>query len=123
MKKVGFNYAFAPTVAVSHNPQWGRFYESMGQDSSMIEKFAESYVRGLQDVSNGKINGVVGSVKHWMGDGSTLYGTNMGNAEVHSFESYIPHNVKGYTGSVKSNIGTVMVSFNGINWVQNNLNS
>ncbi len=31
MKKTGFNYAFAPTVAVSHNPQWGRFYESMGQ--------------------------------------------------------------------------------------------
>ena len=31
MKKYGFNYAFAPTVAVSHNPQWGRFYETMGQ--------------------------------------------------------------------------------------------
>ena len=31
MKKTGFNYAYAPSVAVSHNPQWGRFYESMGQ--------------------------------------------------------------------------------------------
>ena len=31
LKKYGFNYAFAPTVAVSHNPQWGRFYETMGQ--------------------------------------------------------------------------------------------
>lgn len=26
VKESGFNYAFAPTVAVSHNPQWGRFY-------------------------------------------------------------------------------------------------
>ncbi len=26
MKKTGFNYAYAPSVAVSHNPQWGRFY-------------------------------------------------------------------------------------------------
>lgn len=25
VKKSGFNYAFSPTVAVSHNPQWGRF--------------------------------------------------------------------------------------------------
>ena len=25
VKKSGFNYAFAPTVAVSHNPQWGRY--------------------------------------------------------------------------------------------------
>ena len=31
IKRYGFNYAFAPTVAVSHNPQWGRFYETMGQ--------------------------------------------------------------------------------------------
>ncbi len=26
MKRYGFNFAYAPTVAVSHNPQWGRFY-------------------------------------------------------------------------------------------------
>ena len=31
VKRSGFNYAFAPTVAVSHNPQWGRYYETMGQ--------------------------------------------------------------------------------------------
>ena len=26
VKESGFNYAFSPTVAVSHHPQWGRFY-------------------------------------------------------------------------------------------------
>jgi beta-glucosidase len=26
VKKSGFNYVFGPTVAVSHNPQWGRYY-------------------------------------------------------------------------------------------------
>ncbi len=26
VKNSGFNFAFAPTVAVSHNPQWGRYY-------------------------------------------------------------------------------------------------
>lgn len=31
LKSYGFNYAFSPTVAVSHNPQWGRYYETMGQ--------------------------------------------------------------------------------------------
>ena len=36
VKESGFNYAFAPTVAVSHNPQWGRFYETMGQDHDLI---------------------------------------------------------------------------------------
>jgi beta-glucosidase len=31
VQKSGFNYVFAPTVAVSHNPQWGRYYETLGQ--------------------------------------------------------------------------------------------
>jgi beta-glucosidase len=26
VKASGFNYGFGPTVAVSHNPQWGRYY-------------------------------------------------------------------------------------------------
>ena len=26
LKKTGFNHAYVPTVAVSHNPQWGRYY-------------------------------------------------------------------------------------------------
>ena len=39
VKKVGFNYVFAPTVALSHNPQWGRFYETMGQDENWVEKY------------------------------------------------------------------------------------
>ena len=44
----GFNYAFAPTVAVSHNPQWGRFYETMGADPEWIAKYAAAFVEGTQ---------------------------------------------------------------------------
>ena len=32
----GFNWIFAPTVAVSHNPQWGRYYETMGFNETYI---------------------------------------------------------------------------------------
>lgn len=123
MKKTGFNYAFAPTVAVSHNPQWGRFYETMGQDDNLIEQYAQAYTKGLQDVSNGKINGVLGSVKHFFGDGSTLYGCNMGSANVLNFKNFIDHNIKGYVGSTKSNIGSVMASYSAINWIPNAINS
>ena len=89
----------------------------------MIEKYAQAYVKGIQAVSNGKLNGVLGSTKHFIGDGATKFGTNMGNAEVNSFTSFLSHNLKGYTGSAREDIGSVMVSFNGINWIQNNLNS
>lgn len=76
VKRSGFNYVFAPTVAVSHNPQWGRFYETMGQEDSFIHDYASSFIKGLQDVQNGKINGVLGTAKHFFGDGSTHYGAN-----------------------------------------------
>lgn len=123
LKKSGFNYAFAPTVAVSHNPQWGRFYETMGQEDDYIEKYAQSYVKGLQDVSNNKINGVLGSAKHFFGDGSTLYGCNMGNANVMNFKNYISRNMRGYVGSANSNVGSVMASYSSINWIPNAINS
>jgi len=94
----------------------------MGQQEEYIEKYAQSYVKGLQDVSNNKINGVLSSAKHFFGDGSTQFGCNMGNAQVFNFKNYISHNTKGFTGSVKSNVGVVMASYSAINWIPNAIN-
>jgi len=123
MKKSGFNFAFSPTVAVSHNPQWGRYYESLGQDESWIEKYSQAYVRGAQEVSSGRINGVLATNKHYLGDGSTLYGCNMGNSNIQNFKNYLSRNTRGYYGGVKENVGSVMVSYSAINWIPNSLNS
>lgn len=46
-------------------------------------------MKGLQDVAAGKIRGVLGSAKHFMGDGSTRYGANEGAAVVNNFKNYI----------------------------------
>ena len=73
VKKSGFNYAFSPTVAVSHNPQWGRFYETMGQTPEDIYEFGKFYTMGLQGKED-NLTGVLGSVKHFYADGATLYG-------------------------------------------------
>lgn len=73
VKKSGFNYAFSPTVAVSHNPQWGRFYETLGQEEDFIYQYAKRYTEGLQGTL-GSRTGILGSVKHFFGDGATLFG-------------------------------------------------
>lgn len=73
VKNTGFNYAFAPTVAVSHNPQWGRFYETLGQEEDYIYKYAKAFTEGLQGTP-GSMTGILGSVKHFYGDGATLFG-------------------------------------------------
>lgn len=122
VKKVGFNYVFAPTVAVSHNPQWGRFYETMGQDENWVEKYSQAFIKGLQDVRNDKINGALGTAKHYLGDGATLYGCNMGNTNVLKFKNFLNRNSRGYIGAAKSNVGSVMSSYSAVNWVPNAIN-
>jgi beta-glucosidase len=58
---------------VSHNPQWGRFYETLGQEEDFIYQYAKRYTEGLQG-SVGNLTGILGSVKHFYGDGATLFG-------------------------------------------------
>jgi len=118
VKLSGFNYAFSPTVAVSHNPQWGRYYETMGQESEDIYAYAKAYTEGLQGKSS-SLTGILGSVKHFYADGATLFGADEGNAIVGSYKSFIKHNTQGYNGSIAANIGSVMVSYSSINWVPN----
>jgi len=100
VRESGFHYAFAPTVAVSHNPQWGRYYESMGQEPEYISQYAKAFVTGLQQIDGGKINGAVGSVKHFFGDGATLYGADEGSVDAGSYSGFYDHNIKGYEGGI-----------------------
>ncbi len=116
MNKYGFNYAFSPTVAVSHNPQWGRFYETMGQEHDHIYEYAKAYTEGLQGTP-GAFTGILGSVKHFFADGATFYGADEGNCLVNSFKAFIHHNTQGYRGSISSGIGSVMASYSAINFV------
>jgi len=116
IKKYGFNYAFAPTVAVSHNPQWGRYYETMGQEHDKIYEYAKAYTEGIQG-KPGALSGVMGSVKHFFADGATFYGADEGNAQVGSFKNFVYHNIQGFNGSISSGIGSVMASYSAINYV------
>ena len=120
MSESGFNYAFAPTVAVSHNPQWGRFYETVGQEEEFIRDFAKSYTLGLQGAP-GSPSGVLGSAKHFYADGATLYGADEGDAVVGSFKSFVRHNTQGYVGSISAEIGSIMVSYSAVNMLPNSI--
>lgn len=65
----------------------------------------------------GALTGVMGSVKHFFGDGATFYGADEGNVMVNSYKSFIYHNTQGYNGSISSGIGSVMASYSSINFV------
>ncbi|HWB38551.1 MAG TPA: glycoside hydrolase family 3 N-terminal domain-containing protein [Rugosimonospora sp.] len=74
-RATGIPWVFAPCVCVSRDERWGRSYESYGEDPALVQ-LLETVIDGLQD--NGKLadpNAVLATVKHFLGDGGTAYGS------------------------------------------------
>jgi beta-glucosidase len=70
----GVRWAFAPTVAVSIDPRWGRSYESFGDDPGLVSELGVAAVRGWQG-AGGEGAVVLACPKHYVGDGGTTWGT------------------------------------------------
>jgi len=74
MAKTGVNWNFSPSVSVVQNIQWGRTYESFGENPELIENLVYQYVLGLQEYNR------VATAKHFLGDGATSLRINLKEA-------------------------------------------
>ena len=63
------HWNFAPAVSIPHDIRWGRTYEGFGETTELTQEMGTAYLVGLQDA------GVLGSVKHYLADGGTTWGT------------------------------------------------
>lgn len=112
----GFNWIYAPTVAISHNPDWGRYYESLGSVPQLTQKYAAALISGFQqNSSSGMIQGVLATAKHYLGDGATLDGVDEGNVKVSDFQRFFTVNSAGFQGALNSDVGSIMISYSAIN--------
>lgn len=114
----GIDWAFAPTVAVAKDLRWGRTYESYSSDSKIVANLSKDYVLGLQGhpalgnfLSQQKI---IGTAKHFIGDGGTTGGKDQGNTAVSERELFETHG-QGYVQTIGAGVQTVMASFNSWN--------
>ncbi|CUS06366.1 Beta-glucosidase-like glycosyl hydrolase [Candidatus Promineifilum breve] len=75
----GVRWDFAPMVSVVQDPRWGRTYEAFGDDTAAVTALSRAYLLGLQDAGDGRglasPHAVLGTPKHYLGDGATLWGT------------------------------------------------
>ena len=67
----GVHWNFAPAVSVPQDIRWGRSYEGYSEDTSIVTRLGTAYVKGLQNNNPP----VLASVKHFVGDGGTRWGT------------------------------------------------
>ncbi len=108
----GVEWTFAPTLAVAQDPHWGRMYESYSQDPAIVASYAGRFVEGLQgDLGR---DGIVATVKHWVGDGGTNHGIEQGDTRLSEAELRRVH-MEGYRPAIDAGVLCVMVSFNSWN--------
>ncbi|MCB2222781.1 MAG: glycoside hydrolase family 3 protein [Actinobacteria bacterium] len=79
MAATGCRWDFAPCVAVSLDPRWGRAYESYGGDPASVGRHGAAAVEGFQGGRGGPDpsapGAVLACVKHYVGDGAAGWGT------------------------------------------------
>lgn len=115
MKLTGTLWNFAPCVAVSQDPRWGRTYESFSSDPAIVSTLSSAYLKGLQ------AHGVVGTAKHYVGDGGTAYGSGIINGILDRGDTYISEkelrktHLAPYKELIKSGAKVVMASFSSYN--------
>ncbi|MDA3844973.1 MAG: glycoside hydrolase family 3 protein [Vallitaleaceae bacterium] len=115
MKLTNILWNFSPCVAISADPRWGRTYESYSSDSVIVTNLGLAYMQGLQDA------GVVGTAKHYAGDGAVAYGTGDGGNiidrgdTIMSEEAFRETQLAPYKVLVDAGVDTVMISFSRFN--------
>ena len=111
---------FAPCVAQSVDPRWGRTYESYGSDLDLIKSLSTAYTKGLID------GGVVACAKHFFGDGNVRFGTGE-NSDVSRIidrgdsplsDDEIAEILSVYQAQIDAGVQTIMVSHSSVNGVK-----
>lgn len=109
----GIDWVFAPTVAVVRDDRWGRTYEGYSEDPEIVKAYAASIVTGLQGAGDEFLSErrVIGTVKHFLGDGGTQLGDDQGD-NLDTEQQLFDIHAQGYVGGLTAGAQTVMASFN-----------
>ncbi|PHR94241.1 MAG: hypothetical protein COA69_01190 [Robiginitomaculum sp.] len=110
----GFDWTFAPTLAVVQDIRWGRTYESYSEDPNIVAKCGAALINGLQgrlgsDAFLGS-DKIIATVKHFIGDGGTLNGRDQGDTDATEDELRDIHSL-GIEHALSAGVQTVMASF------------
>ncbi len=115
-KKLGINMAFSPTVALSHDERWGRNFESAGPNVDNVQALAAGAVSGIQQIRNGKIQGVLATAKHYIGDGDSYEGRDkflslLGPDTDETRDAFYERNGKGFMTAIDYDVGCIMLNY------------
>ena len=108
---------FAPCIAQSVDPRWGRTYESYGSNLEKIKRLSTAYTRGLQN------GGVIACAKHFFADGNVVYGSGEASMLIDRGDSVLSDEEIGrlldvYQAQIDAGVRTIMISHSSLNGVK-----
>jgi beta-glucosidase len=110
----GFDWTFAPTLAVPRDDRWGRTYEGYAEDPEVVAAYAGPVVQGLQgELAQGvpiAAGRIAACAKHFLADGGTARGTDQGDAPI-AEDALIRLHAAGYPPAIEAGVLTVMASY------------
>jgi beta-glucosidase len=75
MIATGIYWNYSPVLAVPQDIRWGRTYEGFSENTDIVTNLSAAMLRGLQGDDLSAPDTVLGTPKHFVGDGGTSYGT------------------------------------------------
>lgn len=106
MSGLGMHLNFAPAVSVAEDIRWGRTYESLSQDVTLVTERMEAYLNGVEGI-------IIPTVKHYVGDGGTYLGIDQGNSILDE-EAIRQNHLPPYIQAIEQNVPVIMVSYHSI---------
>ena len=112
----GLFWTFAPTVTVPQDYRWGRTYEGYSESPELVAKLGKAFVYGLQGSGDEFLseNRIIGTAKHFLGDGGTFLGVDQGDTKTDEDSLRYIHGTS-YFAALDACVQTVMASFNSWN--------
>ncbi len=118
MAATGIYWNYAPGVMVPQDIRWGRTYEGYSEDPDRVAALGAAYLQGLQSPDLLSTNTVIGTPKHYVGDGGTAWGSSktgdyqidQGVTEVDEAvlrEIHLPP----YQAAIEAGARSIMISF------------
>jgi beta-glucosidase len=77
MAATNIYWNYAPVLAVGQDIRWGRTYEVFSEDTDLVTALSVAYLEGLQGADLSDPLTALGTPKHYVGDGGTLWGTSL----------------------------------------------
>ena len=122
MIATGIYWNYAPAVSIPQDIRWGRTYEGYSENSDIVTELATAYLLGLQGDDLADPSTVLGTPKHYLGDGGTTWGTSTvsgyfidrGDTQLTEAEMRELHLVP-YVSAIENGAQSIMISFSSWN--------